>query len=79
MLIWLVIREPEVGTLMFEMRVGVWIMDEEGGKEESVKAQVSITCVPWVFIIFIVLPVGRGMAMPWRAGMVVREDIFELR
>lgn len=49
---------------------------EEGGKEESVKAQVSITCVPYVLIIFIVWPARRGVAMPCRAGMVVSgEDI----
>jgi len=45
--------------------------DEEGGKEESVKAQVSITWVPCVFITFMVEPLGRAVAMPWRAGMVV--------
>ena len=35
------------------------------------KAQVSITCVPWVFIILSIWPVERGIARPWRAGMVV--------
>jgi len=41
-----------------------------------VKAQVSITCVPWVLMIFMVWPARRRVAMPWRAGMVVRlEDI----
>jgi hypothetical protein len=45
--------------------------DGEGGKEESVKAQVSTTWVPWVFITFMVEPAGRAVAIPWRAGMVV--------
>lgn len=45
--------------------------DVGGGEEgESVKAQVSITCVPCVLMIFMVWPCERGMAIPWRAGMV---------
>ena len=40
-------------------------------EEETVKAQVSITCVPWVFIILSIWPVERGIARPWRARMVV--------
>lgn len=43
----------------------------EGGKEESVKAHVSTTCVPCVLMTLMVWPALRGTAMPWRAGMVV--------
>ena len=51
--------------------------EEEEGEGESVKAQVSTTCVPYVLIIFMVWPVRRGVAMPWRAGMGVSwEDMF---
>lgn len=31
---------------------------------ESVKAQVSTTCVPWVLIILIVCPAESGVAIP---------------
>lgn len=52
-------------------------VDEDGGKEDKVKAQVSTTCVPYVLMIFIVCPARRGVAMPWRAGMAVSwEDIL---
>jgi hypothetical protein len=46
-------------------------VDEDGGKEDKLKAQVSTTCVPYVLMIFIVWPARRGVAMPWRAGMAV--------
>lgn len=52
--------------------------DEEGGKEETVKAQVSTTCVPCVLMTLMVWPALRGTAMPWRAGMVVGA-MFEKR
>jgi hypothetical protein len=53
-----------------------WV-DEDGGKEDKLKAQVSTTCVPYVLMIFIVWPARRGVAMPWRAGMAVSwEDIL---
>ena len=39
---------------------------EEG---ETVKAQVSITCVPCVLIILTVCPAERWVATPWLAGM----------
>lgn len=41
-----------------------------GGEEgETVKAQVSITCVPCVLIILTVCPAERWVATPWLAGM----------
>ena len=52
----------------------VWDMDScdvRAPEDEVVKAQVSITWVPCVLVIFRVRPVGRGMARPWRAGMRV--------
>jgi hypothetical protein len=42
---------------------------------DRVKAQVSITCVPWVFMTLIVCPAAKGVAIPCFAGIVVREDI----
>jgi hypothetical protein len=54
--------------------------DGDGGKEDKVKAQVSTTCVPWVLTIFIVWPEWIGVAMPWRAGIVLSwEDIVAWR
>ena len=53
------------------------VEDEDGGNEEIVNAQVSTTCVPCVLVTFIVEPLGRGVVMPWRAGMVV-SDIFSI-
>jgi hypothetical protein len=39
------------------------------------KAQVSITCVPWVLMILMLEPRGRWVAVPWRAGMVWRGKV----
>ena len=36
------------------------------------KAKVSTTWFPYVLIILITWPAFKGVAMPWRAGMVVR-------
>lgn len=41
------------------------------------KAQVSTTWVPRVLITFMVEPLERGVAIPWRAGMVV-SDMFPI-
>ena len=59
------------------MDVCVTIVEEgERGNQETEKAQVSTTCVPWVLMIFTVWPARRGVAMPLRAGIVLSwEDI----
>ncbi len=48
---------------------------DEGEEGERVKAQVSMTWVPWVLMILMVWPARRGVAMPWRAGMMVRVGV----
>ena len=50
----------------------------EGAVEESVKAQVSITCVPYVLMILMVCPALRCVAMPCRAGMVVKGEVMAI-
>ena len=48
-------------------------------EEETVKAHVSITCVPWVLIILSVCPASRGMARPCLAGMSLGTMMSEIK
>lgn len=47
-----------------------WGAEWDGEGEETAKALVSITWVPWVLMTLMLELRGRWVAVPWRAGMV---------
>src|SRR5882724_11952271 len=48
--------------------------DRHSVRSARLKAQVSITCWPWVLMIFTCWPFASIVALPFRAGMVTKDD-----
>src|ERR671919_2672486 len=49
-------------------------IDRHSVRSARLKAQVSITCWPWVLMIFTCWPLASTAALPLRTGMVIKEE-----